>query len=305
MENIIQRLNEFLGGPKGLLSLCIEGMSLKLLACRGERVVAWAITPINPRFLRGGFAVNSQGLASVIRAAVSKEEFSGQHRVLASLPAFHSVFRTLEIPNLKEVRPEVVIPQQARRDMGYSAENTLLFWHPLESGVDRRRFFVVSVPREPVLTLVETLRLAGLRPDKIETTTFALSRAVNQSQAIIVAVEPNSLDSIIMRDNIPLATRSTFLGERPQEPEALPALVTDALERIIAFYDESNPDNPLPPDIPVCLFGSALSLNPDIVPAVESALGRPVAEFEPPILYPPDFPKAELAVNVGLVLKEL
>lgn len=290
---------------KSLLSLSIEGMSLKLLACRGQRVSAWAIIPLNPRLLRGGFVADRQQVASVIKAAVSKKEFSNQRRVLASLPAFHSVCRPLELRNLRKVRPEVVIPQLARRDMGYSAENNLLFWQPLKNYGVHRRFFVISVPKEPVITLVETLKLAGLRPDKIETTTFALSRAVNQSQAIITAVEANSLHSIIMRDTIPLTSQSTFWGEAPRDIESLPPLVADTLERIITFHNESNPDNPLPPDIPVYLFGSALSLNPDIISAVETILGRPVSEFEPPILYPPHFPKTELAVNIGLVLKEL
>ncbi len=236
---------------------------------------------------------------------IGKEEFRRRHRVLASLPAFHSLCRILELPDRREVRPEVALPQQAKRDMGYSAENNLLFWQPMASRAGRQRFFAVSVPREPVITLVETLKLAGLHPDKIETTAFALCRAVNQSQAIIVAVEPNSLESIIMRDYTPLATQSNFLGESPQNPESLPALVTDALERIMTFHNDSNPDNPLPPDIPVYLLGSALSLNPAIVSTVETTLRRPPSAFEPPLLCPPDLPKAELAVNIGLILKEL
>lgn len=305
MTDTIQRLNEFLGGAKSLLSLSIEGTSLKLLASRGKRVLAWSITQINPGFLRRGFVADPQGLASVIREAVSEKEFSRQHRVLASIPAFHSICRTLELPNLPEVRPEVAIPQQVRRDFGSSAENSILRWQPLASVGGRRRFFIVSVPREPVITLVETLKLAGLHPDKIETTISALSRAVNQSDAIILAVESNSLDSIILRGVMPLATRSTFLGERPQDSESLPTLVTDALDNIVSFYNEGHPDNPLPPDIPVYLFGSSLSLNANIVSAVETALGRRVSDFEPPVLYPQDFPKAELAVNVGLMLGEL
>jgi len=305
MLDIAQRLKS-LGRVKSLLSLSIEGMSLKLLACQGGKVSAWAITPLNPRLLRRGFVADPRGLAAVIEAAVSKkEELSRQRRVLTSLPAPHSVCRILEVPNLKEIRPEVALPQQAKRDMGYSAENSLLFWEPVEGRASWRRFLVVSVPREPIIALIETLKLAGLRPDKIETSTFALSRAVNRSQAIIVALEAQSLDSIIIRDNIPVTTRSEFLGEGSLDTQSLPALVTTALERIITFHNERYPDNPIPDDIPVYLLGSAIMLNPDIAPAVETTLRRPVSEFEPPILYPPDFPKAELAVNIGLVLKEL
>lgn len=300
MVDIIQRLM-----PKNFLALSIEGMSLKLLAGQGDRVSAWSITPVNPIFLRGGFVANKQGLASVIKIAVSKKGFSGRRRVFASLPAFHSVNRILDIPDMREVRPEIVLPQQAKKDMGYSAENSLLFWQRLNRSGGRQRFLVTSVPRETVITLIETLKLAGLQPDKIDTTTFALSRAVNEPNAIIAALEANSLDSIILRDGIPLSSRSTFLGEVPQNPETLPTLITDALDSIITFHNESHPDNPLPPDIPVYLLGSGILRNPNIVSAVGTTLGRPAAEFKPPLIYPPDCPKAELAVNIGLVLKEL
>ena len=226
MRDIVQRVRSTLSGTKSLLSLSIEGMSLKLLACRGQRVSAWAIIPLNPRFLRGGFLVPSPQLTGVIKAAVSKKEFSRQRRVLACLPSFHSVSRLLELPSSLEARPEVIIPQQAKRDMGYSAENNLLLWQPVASEGGQQRFFIISVPKEPVITLIETLKMVGLHPDKIETTTFALCRAVNQSQAIIFAVEPNSLHSIIMRDTIPLTSQSTFWGEAPRDMESLPSLVT-------------------------------------------------------------------------------
>lgn len=296
---------ETIFGEKSLLALSIESMSLRLLACRGGKVLAWATTPINPRFLRGGFVADTQGLARVIKTAVSKKEFSGRYRILVSLPAFHSVCRTMELPSLREVKPEIAIPQQARRDMGYSAETSLLSWQPLSPGTERQRFFICSVPKEPMVTLMETLKSAGLLANQVETNTFALSRAVNQPQAIVIAVEPYSLDFIIMRDHIPQVTRSTFLGETPRSPESLPELVNDTLDTTLTFYNENNPDNPLPPDIPVYLLGSAVLLNPDITSAVETTLGHPVASFEPPLIYPPDFPKAELAVNIGLILKEL
>lgn len=310
MENIVNSMRQVIESGKtmitnNLLAISIEGMNLKLLACQKEKVLDWSITPVNPKFLRGGFVVNPRGLASVINKALSKKGFSKQQRVLASVPGFHSICHTLEFPKIRELRPETVIPQQVRRDLGYSEANNLLFWQPLKSTGIQQSFFVVFVPKEPVVNLIETLKLAGLQPDKIEVNTFALSRAVNQSQAIIIAVEPNSLDSIIVRDNIPLATRSTFLGEGQQDIRSLPTLVTDALDGIMTFYNESHPDNPIPPDIPVHLLGSGVALNPDIVTAVEATLGRSVSQFEPPIVYPTDFPKTELAVNIGLILKEL
>lgn len=289
---------------KKLLSLSTDGANLKLLACRGGKVSAWSITPFNPRFLSGGFIANPEGLAEVIKAALRKEGLSGQRRVIASIPAFHSVSRFLEIPAAREILPEVAIPQQARREMGYSPEGSILCWHPVGTIAGKRRYLVLSAPKEPVITLIDTLKLARLRPQMIETSSFALVRAVNQTQSIIAAVEPNSLDIVITSESLPLVSQSTFFGEEPMSIDALPSLLTDALNRIIAFYNDTRPDKPLSADTPSYLFGSAVSLNPEIAAAFETALGHPVSEFHPPLLYPPDFPRAEMAINIGLVLKE-
>ncbi len=264
----------------------------------------WSITPFNPRFLKGGFIANPQGLAEVIKTALSKKEFGGR-RVIASLPAFHSVSRSLEIPGAKELRPEIAIPQQARREMGYSPEGSILLWQPLGTTGDRRRYLVLSVPKEPVITLIDTLKLAGLRPHMIETTSFALARAVNQTESIIACVEPNSLDVVITSESIPVAIQSTFLGEEPMSTDRLPSLLTDALDRIITYYNDTRPVNPLSADTPLYLFGSPLLLSSEIAAAVERSLDHPISEFEPPLLYPPDFPRSEMAINIGLVLKEL
>ncbi|MBI2860804.1 MAG: hypothetical protein HYX91_04775 [Chloroflexi bacterium] len=285
------------------LSLSIEGASLRLLVCQGRKAIAWSLTPVSPRLLRNGFVASPEGIAGVIKEAVTgKKEFAGERGVIAALPAFHSVSRIINVPDLPGVRPEEVIPQHARRDMGYPSGNSLLKWQRLPSLAGQHSYFVVSVPREPVMALMHALSLAGLAASKIDTTTFALSRAVNSPEAIIASVEPDSLESIILRDSIPLAARSTFMGSSTQ-PGAMPGLVTDALDRIISFYTESNPDKSLAHDIPVYLLGSALS--PEVTAAVETFLGRSVAPFQPPLLCPAGFPGAEMAVNVGLVLKEL
>lgn len=290
---------------KALLSLSIEGASLRLLACRGHKVVAWSITPVNPRFLRGGFISNPEGLATVITNALKKARLGGKRRVIASLPGFHTMCRILSLPPSREIRPQNALPQLARREMAFSPERSSLFWQRLPNGGARRRFLALSVPTESITVLVNTLKLARLRPWRIETKPFALARVVNQPDAIIAALESNSLDIVITRGAIPIVTQSTLLGEEARDTEALPPLLSSALMRITTSYNDSNPDEPLPTDMPLYLFGSSLSLNPDIASAAESALGYSVSEFNPPLLYPPDFPKGELATNMGLVLREL
>ncbi|MBI2851827.1 MAG: hypothetical protein HYX84_01810 [Chloroflexi bacterium] len=293
------------GADRAVLAVSIAGMKLKLLACRGKEVTAWETVDLPAGLMSGGLPSNPPGLAGVIKTTLKRKEFSGRVRVLAALPSLYSVCRIMELPDLPRIKPETVLPQQARRDIGYSAENSLLFWQRLNNQSDGRQFMVVSVPKEPVVAIVQTFQTAEVPLSKLETATFSLCRAVNETDAVILEIDQYGFESTIMRDHIPVITRSQFSGQRPWDAESLPAHVTDALQRIISFHDENNPGSPLSASVPSYLLGSGVSGNPGVIEAANAVLGRPVADFDPPLTYPADFPKSEFAVNIGLVLKEL
>ena len=292
------------GRSREVLSLSLGGGSLKLLACRDHRVLGWGITPITRGLLREGFVSDSEGFAGVIREMLSEKGFSRRWRAIASLPAFHSVCSLMEVPNSRDVRSDIVIPQQAKRQMGYSAENSLLFWQRLKKTAARQQFLVLSVPREPVITLFDAIKLAGLHITDIEPCSFSLARAVNQPNAIIVSVEMSSLDIVVIVDAIPVATQSRFLVNEPLNDDMFRLNITDAIANTIVSYDDAHPGRPLPADIPLCLVGSALPLYPDIVSVVKANSRNPILEFSPPILHSEDFPVGEMAVNIGLALRE-
>ncbi|MDP2952776.1 MAG: hypothetical protein Q8O76_05625, partial [Chloroflexota bacterium] len=234
--------------------------------------------------------VDPEGLAGVISNALKKEGLGRQKQVIASLPGLHSLTRIVELPLTRELRPELAIPQMARREMGFSPESNFIFWRPVGVSRLRRRFFVFTAPKEPAATLVETLKLAGLRPVQIETKPFALARAVNQPEAMVVDLESNGLDIVVVRAGLPVVTQSAFLGEEAQEGEALLAIVRDTLDRVVSSYNDGNPDNPLPPGLPYYLVGASFSLNPDLAEALAGVLGHPPSQFTPPLLHPADFP---------------
>lgn len=288
-----------------IVTLSIGGMKLKLLACQGKDVLAWDTIALSPDLMNGGLPSDPLEFARVIRAAMNRTEFHGRRRVFAAIPSLYSVCRVMELPDLPGVKPVTAIPQQARRDIGYSAENSLLFWQRLGSEKNGRAFFVVSVPKEPVLSLVQAFQAAGVRLNNLETATLSLCRAVNETDAIILEIDDYGFESIILKQHIPVISRSQFAGPRPWAPESLPAHVTDALQPIIAFHDESNPNNPLSADVPFYLLGSGAAQHPDVTGATNAILGRPPADFNPPLTFPAGFPQSEFAVNIGLALKAL
>lgn len=285
------------------IAMSVEGTALRVLACQGREVSAWGSVPFNPSLLRNGFVANSSAMAEVMRLALRGKELDGS-QVLASLPGLQSASRVITLPPVAGVKPAVVLPREVRRLMPISIEDSYLHWQPLPRAGARRQFFVLAVPKEPVLTLLDSLSQARLKASAMDTRPLALARAANRSYAIVACVENTTIDIVVVAGDIPAVSRSLLLGEEPvSAEEALPRLL-DELGRSLSFYSTTYRENPLPPDIPVLLCG-ALSQAPAIAPAVEDATGRPVAQPQPPLKFPPHFPLAEFVVNLGLVLKEL
>ncbi len=282
------------------LTLSIEGTTLRVLACEGEKVSAWTSLPFNPALLRNGFVFNSKGMAQVIRNALDAK---GLHhkKVVAALPGFQSLSRIITLPKGKGVRPKVVLPGEAVRLMRISTDNSYLFWQAA-GNTEQQRFFVLAVPKEPLLSFVETLRLAGLRSAKIDLKPLALARAVNDSDAIIVNAENNSIDIVVVVDSIPVVTRSIFLGEESLSLESASSRVVEELGRTIAFYNDTNRDNPLAQQVPIYLCG-AFAADPELPSMVLSEIGHPMGQPKLVLDVPLDFPIGQMMVNLGLVLK--
>lgn len=292
--------------PQKRLSICIEGTTLRILACEEDTINKWANIPFNPALLKNGFIANPKEMAKVIKNALNGKDISEKNykKAIAALPGFQSLSRVISLPKARDVNPKVVLPREANRLMPISPENSYLFWQEVEGDVAQRTFFVLAVPKQPLLRLVETLRLAGLKPAKIDIAPLALARAVNSSDAIIANAENNGIDIVIIRDHIPYVMRSIFSGEEPMPLESLAPRVIEELGRNVSYYNETNRDNPLLSNVPVYLCG-ACAIDTDLPSMVQSEIGHAVGEVKQILKSPQDFPTAQMMVNMGLMLKEL
>jgi len=292
----------FLSRRRGpVVSLSIEGNTIRVVSCQGRRVSAWKSIPFNPTLLQGGFVANAAGLSQVLKSAL-RDVKAG--RVIVALPGFQSVSRVIALPKVKGLRPAVAVPREARRLMGVSLDSSYLFWQSLASAGTQWRFFVLAVPRVPLLALIDALRQAGIRPWKIDTKPLALARAVNQGHAVVGSLESNSIDVVVVLDHAPVVIRSLFLGEEAVVPEVVLPRFVEEVSRTITFYNDINRGNPLPRTVPIYLCG-ALSGNPEVGREIERATGHQVGQADAVLSYPPDFPVSQMMVNLGLVMKAL
>ena len=290
-------------GSRRLVTLSLEGTWLRLVGVRGREVEYWADIPFDERLLHEGFIGDRQALGAVIGETFRSRGLP-RSRVVAALPGLKAVARLVTLPgpisNL-----EAAIAAEAPKVLPETLVDFNLYWQALDSrSSPRLRVFLLATPREAVLSLVETLRLAGIQPLALDLKPLALYRALPVRDAIIANLESTTLDVVIVSNDLPVLLRTVFLGDGTAAPEFLRGRLTDELARTIRYYQDTHRANPLPAGAPVFLSGDDVS-EAGLVATVEALTGHPVEPLRVPFTYPRDFPVERYLVNLGLALKSL
>ena len=286
---------------KRILSLTIEGTNIRTVIYHKNAVESWNSVTFDPHLIKMGQVADPEGLGEVIKNATKAIEPSKCY-VVCALPGLRSVSRIINIPNVSKKEMEVVIPREVRRTMTVSEEDNYFHWQVLPATTAQTRVFVLAVPKEPLSALLRALNQANLRPKSIDLKPLALMRAVNQRDAIIANCESNSMELVIISDDVPVLIRSVFLGEGVVTQDYAVGRISDELGRTIVTYNEINKEHPLDPNVPIYLTGAAAAGVPFAL-NVAALTGRTVQPLEAPIRCPENFPLAEYMVNLGLILK--
>jgi len=286
---------------KRILSISVEGTELRIVTYYKNAVESWNSIPLEPKILKMGQVTDAQALGDTIKSSLDSVE-AGKLHVVCSLPGLRSVSRIINVPSVGKKELEIVIPREVRRTMTVSEEDNYFHWQILPTETEQTRVFVLAVPKEPLQLLIQAVQHAGLNPANIELKPLALMRAVNQRDAIIANCESNSMELVIVSDDVPVLIRSVFLGEGVVTQDYAVGRISDELGRTVVTYNEINKEHPLDADVPVYLTGATASGVPFAL-NVAALTGRTVQPLEVPMVCPEDFPIAEFMVNIGLILK--
>ena len=283
------------------VTLYIEDTDIKLLVTKGKHVEKWASLLLEPSLVRDGVILDEDQVAESIKN-LFKLGGVKQKKVVVGISGLNSIFRVITLPELSSALLPEAIMNEARRVIPVPLEQVYLSYQPIPASRGETRLFLVAYPRNSTDTLIKTLHKAGLKPNVMDLAPLALSRCANEPRAIIINSWLTYLDVIIMTDSLPQVIRSLSL---PTEAVALKeklSVIAEELARTVAFYNTSNPGNPLGSTVPVFVCGD-LAEEPDSWQSLVGQLGYPVSALIPPIQFPEEFSPCTFMVNIGLALK--
>jgi type IV pilus assembly protein PilM len=140
--------------------------------------------PLPPDTMREGEVLDGTALADTLREMFRDSRLD--KRVRVGVANQRTVLRTLELPPLTDRKElETAVRFQAEDQVPMPLDNAVLDFHPL--GVidtpagPRQRVIVVAAQRDMVERLLAAVRAAGLRPEGVDLSAFALIRSLHRA----------------------------------------------------------------------------------------------------------------------------
>ncbi len=146
-----------------------------------ERVAARSLPP---GLMRDGLVIEPDRLAGELKALFAEHRFSKRVRVGLATP--RTVLRVIDLPPLEERDIRAALVMQAQERIPMPLDRAVMDFQTvgLVDTPDGRRLRVIVVvtEREGVDGLLEVLRRAGLKPEGIDLSIFAVVRALGPSE---------------------------------------------------------------------------------------------------------------------------
>ena len=282
------------------VTLNIEANSLRLLVFKGKRAFKWGSVPLSPELIKEGVILDPQGVGLAIAELLKSNEISTT-RPMVSLSGLHSVLRIVSLPKTPRALMGEAVERYARKIMPVDLEELYLSWQVVGTWAGKQKVFVLGIPKKLIDAGVEALRLAGISQPVMELKPVALARAANHERAIVLCIEPQSLDIVVVAHGIPAAMRTICAKPGCPSPRERVEEMVEELHRTISLYAADLPQHYIEPDIPLFLVGEDAA-EPELRKLLQEEVEYPVMPLPALLKYPPSFPASEFAGNIGLGL---
>ena len=282
-----------------VVTLDIGRTHIRLMETRSGVVRRWADVSYDPREIEPETVEGERALGAMLKQLMASSGIRTS-KVVASIDGLYTVSRIIPVANLPPAPTlEESVNDIAREVMPVSAESLYFFWQSISTSEDEQQVFAVGVPRGVIDSKIRAMKHAGVTPNVLELKTIALSRAVNRERAVILNIEPASLDIVIVGQGVPEIMHSlAWQYDDLSGEDAVEYLATN-LEMTVDFYNAHHIKLPLDVDNPLFITGQ-LSAEPDLVERLQERLAYKIEQLLPPLTCPPFLPVSQYAVNIGL-----
>jgi len=285
-----------------VVTLEISSTDIKLMETSGGKVTSWASHSLEPDMFEEEVITDPQAFGATVRRLMASSGIQARD-ITVSVSGLYSLSRVVTVPTpLEQPVTEEAVFEAAVEVMPLSEEDLYVSWQTIAPGEGGQLVLVVGVPRDILDSEMRALKSIGINPRTLDLKTMALARAVNREKAIILNIEPNSLDIVLVVDGLTEVMRTIAWQQDDFSLEEAAEHLNSAVEMTVSFYDSHHPGFPLDPATPFFITGQ-MSGNLALMEQLQAITSYPIEPLTPPLECPPHLPVSQYAVNIGLALK--
>jgi type IV pilus assembly protein PilM len=285
-----------------LITLDISSSGIRLMETSDNKIMSWASHSMEPGIFEDGIITDSQALTNIIKEMLKSSGIKG-NRISVSISGLYSLTRIIIVPTPPEVPvAEEAVLEAVENLLPVTHEEIYLSWASIGLSEGGHQVITHTVPKEMIDEQMKAIRTAGINIRVLDLKPMALARAVNQKDALILNIEPDSYDIIMIIDGLTEVVRTAAWQQEELSTEDKAEFLITALETTAGFYDTSRPNFPFGKSNPLFITGQ-LSEDTELVNRIQESLAYTEGKFEIPFEYPEHFPVSQFTSNIGLAMK--
>jgi type IV pilus assembly protein PilM len=280
-----------------MVTLDIEDTRIKIMTIKGKHVDSAISQDIEPGLVEDGVIMDTSRMGQLLKQLMSDNKIS-EKRVIVGMTGIHSIYRMVKLPKL----PVRMQAEAANREMGrvmpVPLNEVYTSWQAVDVSGEETAFCLVGLPRNSVDAMLNTLREAGLESRMMDVKPLAVARIIDEKNALVINVQPDSFDIVLILDGVPELMRSIAFPSRSSTPEEKIGEIKEELDRTVSFYNSSHKTTPITSETSVFISGEHSQLL-----AEQLAFRiRPLPQF---LSYFEGFQPEDYVANIGLALKQI
>ncbi|MDO8716115.1 MAG: pilus assembly protein PilM [Dehalococcoidales bacterium] len=305
MRNIIRQIRQKLSPPVRVVTIEINSTSLRLMETSGTRVTKWASQILEPGLFENEVVTNPRVLSIAIRQLMVSNGIKAK-KISASVSGLYSLSRIISVPASPTGGPvtQEAVLKKAHEVLPISEDELYISWQTIATVDGGHHVLVVGVPKEMIDGEVKALRAAGMSLRILGLKAMALIRAVNREQALILNIEPTTIDIILVADGIAQSIHTTGWKPANMSIEDMAEHLAVALDLTAGSYNSTHPGASLDTGTPLFIIGE-MSGDLELVAGVQVRVAYPLKSLSPSLEFPPNLPVSQYAVNIGLASREI
>ncbi|MBN1160784.1 MAG: hypothetical protein JXA17_02405 [Dehalococcoidales bacterium] len=282
-----------------ITTLNISSNVIKYVTTNGNgQVKHGSITPDG--LINNGLILQPDAIASQIKTMFADNALP-KNKVICSINGLPFSYRLFTLPKMEPAAFDEAIIRVIRKEMPISPDEMYLLWQAYPTENKEWQVLVAGITRQPVDNLVKTLSAAGIKPYFLDLQHLSLARLSGESDAIIVECEKDYSNIVMLVEGIPQALHIVpSLGAEAAVKDEIRQVVS-RLNKMVNFYNNNHPKNPIKEDSKVLLTGE-LANEDGVVELVQKEVDYTVELLSPADKVVSGMPLHDFAVNAGSIL---